>query len=61
MAVSSSVLCALAFSGQIQVWHIAVGGIAAGIVWAMELAVRRRKGADGELASAIRVLCGRNS
>src|ERR1700719_1743287 len=26
MAVSSSVLCALAFSGQIRVWHIAVGG-----------------------------------
>ena len=42
MAVSSSVLCALAFSGQIRVWHIGVGGIAAGIVWAMELAVRRR-------------------
>src|SRR5690348_6413343 len=42
MAVSSSVLSALAFSGQIRVWHIAVGGIAAGIVWAMELTVRRR-------------------
>src|ERR1700722_15906489 len=42
MAGSSAVLCALAFSGQIRVWHIAVGGIAAGIVWAMELAVRRR-------------------
>src|ERR1700731_4521052 len=40
MAVSSAVLCALAFSGQIRVWHIAVGGIAAGIVWAMEFAVR---------------------
>src|SRR6202011_6148668 len=42
MAVSSSVLCALAFSAQIRVWHIALGGIVAGIVWAMELAVRRR-------------------
>src|SRR6202008_1586060 len=42
MAVSSAVLCALAFSGQIRVWHIAVGGIAAGIGWAMEIAVRRR-------------------
>src|SRR5258707_8551810 len=42
MAVNSAVLCALAFSAQIRVWHIAVGGIAAGIVWAMELAVRRR-------------------
>src|SRR6202023_2402674 len=38
MAVNSAVLCALAFSAQIRVWHIAVGGI----VWAMELAVRRR-------------------
>jgi hypothetical protein len=42
MAVNSELLCALAFSAQIRVWHIAVGGIAAGIVWAMELAVRRR-------------------
>src|SRR5262249_32980374 len=42
MAGSSTTLCALAFSAQIRVWHIAVGGIVAGIVWAMELAVRRR-------------------
>src|ERR1700736_2930812 len=42
MAASSAMLCALAFSAQIQVWHIALGGIVAGIVWAMELAVRRR-------------------
>jgi hypothetical protein len=42
MAASSATLCALAFSAQIRVWHIAVGGIVAGIVWAMELAVRRR-------------------
>jgi MFS family permease len=42
MAANSAVLCALAFSAQIRVWHIAVGGIAVGIVWAMELAVRRR-------------------
>src|SRR5215469_16219275 len=41
LAVSSAVLCALAISGQIRVWH-AVGGLVAGIVWAMELAVRRR-------------------
>ena len=40
MAVNSATLCALAFSGQIRVWHIAVGGIVSGIVWAMELAVR---------------------
>src|SRR5215470_9177764 len=42
MAASSAMLCALAFSAQIRVWHIAVGGIVAGVVWAMELAVRRR-------------------
>jgi MFS family permease len=42
MGLSSAILCALAFSEQIRVWHIAVGGMVAGIVWAMELAVRRR-------------------
>jgi MFS family permease len=42
LAVSSAVLCVLAFSGQIRVWHLALGGLVAGIVWAMELAVRRR-------------------
>jgi MFS family permease len=42
MTVNSAILCALAFSGQIRVWHIAVGGIVSGVVWAMELAVRRR-------------------
>src|SRR5580700_6091626 len=29
MAVSSTVLCALAFSGQIRVWHLALGGLVA--------------------------------
>src|ERR1700758_2016139 len=42
LAVSSAALCVLAFSGQIRVWHVAIGGLVAGIVWAMELAVRRR-------------------
>src|SRR5246127_2984762 len=42
MAVTSAALCTLAFSAEIRVWHIAVGGIVAGIVWALELAVRRR-------------------
>ena len=42
LAVSSAVLCVLAFSGQILVWHVALGGLVAGLVWAMELAVRRR-------------------
>jgi MFS family permease len=42
MSASSAALCALALSGQIRVWHVAVGGIVAGMVWATELAVRRR-------------------
>src|SRR5207249_11464305 len=44
LAASSAVLCALAFSEQILVWHVALGGLVAGMVWvwAMELAVRRR-------------------
>ena len=42
LAVSSAVLCVLAFSDQIRVWHVALGGLVAGIVWSMELAVRRR-------------------
>jgi predicted MFS family arabinose efflux permease len=41
-ATRSAVLCALALSGQIRVWHVAVGGIITGMVWATELAVRRR-------------------
>jgi Transmembrane secretion effector len=34
MATSSAVLCALALSGQIRVWHVAVGGIITGMVGA---------------------------
>src|SRR5438034_1974016 len=42
MAASCAVLATLAFAGALQVWHVAVGGGVAGIVWASELAVRRR-------------------
>ncbi len=42
MTVNSAVLWALAASGQIAVWHIATVGLAAGVVWASEMAVRRR-------------------
>ena len=42
MAGSSGVLCALALSGWLQVWHVAMAGIVSGIVWAAEMAVRRR-------------------
>src|SRR6266568_3047001 len=42
MAAVSAVLAALAWSGEIRVWHIALGGAITGIAWASELAVRRR-------------------
>ena len=42
MAGSSGVLCALVLSGWLQVWHVAMAGIVSGIVWAAEMAVRRR-------------------
>ena len=42
MAGSSGVLCVLALSGLLRVWHVAIAGIVSGIVWAAEMAVRRR-------------------
>src|SRR6266550_4819717 len=42
MAATSALLCALALLGAIQVWHIIVAGAVNGMVWASELAVRRR-------------------
>src|SRR5438874_451185 len=42
MAATSAVLALLAWSGEIRVWHIALGGAVTGIAWASELAVRRR-------------------
>jgi MFS family permease len=53
MATSSAVLSALAWSGRIQVWHIALGGAAGGVVWASEMAVRRRM--VGEVVATDRV------
>jgi MFS family permease len=42
MGTSSAVLCVLAESGRIGVWHIAVAGVIGGVVWASEMSVRRR-------------------
>ena len=42
MAGSSGVLCVLALCGCLRVWHVAMAGIVSGIVWAAEMAVRRR-------------------
>jgi len=53
MMASSAVLAVLALTGQIRVWHLALGGAVTGIVWASELAVRRRM--IGEVVPANRV------
>jgi MFS family permease len=53
MAATSATLAVLAFSGEIRVWHIALGGAVAGIAWASELAVRRRM--LGEVVTADRI------
>src|SRR5213082_2847222 len=42
MTATSAVLCALALLGEIRVWHIIVAGAVNGLVWASEMAVRRR-------------------
>jgi MFS family permease len=42
MTATSGVLGVLALAGQARVWHLALGGGIAGIVWACEMAVRRR-------------------
>src|SRR5690348_3431580 len=42
MTTTSAVLCALALFGEIRIWHIIVAGAVIGLVWASELAVRRR-------------------
>ncbi len=41
LTVSSLVLATLAFSGELQVWHIAMGGFLSGTVFSMEFPVRR--------------------
>src|SRR5260370_37945664 len=42
LTATSLTLAVLALAGQIRVWHLALGGAVAGVVWASELAVRRR-------------------
>ncbi|HJU17814.1 MAG TPA: MFS transporter, partial [Stellaceae bacterium] len=42
MAATAAVLGALAVTGWIRVWHLALGGAVAGLAWTNELSVRRR-------------------
>ncbi|MGE5270278.1 MAG: MFS transporter [Thiohalocapsa sp.] len=53
MATVSAALAALALSGGIRVWHLALAGGVAGTVWACEMAVRRRM--LGEVVAADRI------
>ncbi len=53
MTAISAALAVLALAGGIRVWHIALGGAAAGVAWAAEMSVRRRM--IGEAVAADRV------
>ena len=53
LVVSSLTLATLAFSGALQVWHIALGGFLSGVVLSMEFPVRRML--LGEFAGVDRV------
>src|SRR5437763_232703 len=53
MTATSAVLCTLALLGQVRVWHIILAGAVNGLVWASELAVRRRM--IGEVVAPDRV------
>jgi MFS family permease len=53
MAANSATLATLALTGEIRVWHVALGGAVAGIAWASEMAVRRRM--IGEVVTPDRV------
>ena len=53
MTITSAALCALALLGEIRIWHIIIAGAVNGLVWASEMAVRRRM--IGEVVSPDRV------
>jgi hypothetical protein len=41
-ALGSLTIMALALAGRLQVWHLALSGLAGGLVWTMDMASRRR-------------------
>src|SRR5205807_9692933 len=53
MTATSAVLCTLALLGEVRVWHIILAGAVNGLIWASELAVRRRM--IGEVVAPDRV------
>jgi MFS family permease len=46
MTASTAAMATLAALGLLAVWHLALGGLATGLVWAADMAVRRRLLAD---------------
>lgn len=58
-AAAAAVVTSLALTGRLDPWHLALASLATGVVWAGEMAVRRRMAAeaagdgDGDLARAV--------
>jgi MFS family permease len=53
LALASAILAALAGTGQIEIWHIAVGAILNGVFWSTDFPVRRTM--LGEIAGGARL------
>jgi len=53
-AAVSTLLATLATTGQLAVWHIALGNLVAGTMWATEMSTRRRM--VGEVAGPHRII-----
>jgi MFS family permease len=53
-ALISTVLATLAFTGHLEVWHVAVGNLVSGTMWATEMSTRRRM--VGEVAGPHRIV-----
>ena len=53
-AVVSTVLATLATTGHLELWHVALGNLVSGTMWATEMSTRRRM--VGEVAGAHRIV-----
>jgi hypothetical protein len=52
--VISTLLATLAFTGHLEVWHVALGNLVSGIMWSTEMSTRRRM--VGEVAGPHRIV-----
>lgn len=53
-AVISTLLATLAFTGDLEVWHVALGNLVSGTMWSTEMSTRRRM--VGEVAGPNRIV-----